>query len=112
MLVNGDRIIGKYFSNENENPVPTYQKRLVKRITLEVELHTAKAVKRESALTQVRQLVGEFDISAQEIFPAHQPRRHSRHDAKYRHPESGETWSGRGRPPGWIVGKDRTLFET
>ena len=31
-------------------------------------------------------------------------------EAKYRHPESGVTWSGRGKPPKWIAGKDRSLF--
>jgi DNA-binding protein H-NS len=31
--------------------------------------------------------------------------------AKYRDPESGKTWTGRGKPPNWIVGaKDRTAF--
>jgi DNA-binding protein H-NS len=31
--------------------------------------------------------------------------------AKYRDPESGKTWTGRGKPPNWIVGvKDRTPF--
>ena len=27
--------------------------------------------------------------------------------AKYRDPESGKTWTGRGKPPTWILGKDR-----
>lgn len=35
--------------------------------------------------------------------------------AKYRHPATGETWSGRGRPPHWLVdevakGKKREEF--
>jgi len=30
---------------------------------------------------------------------------------KYRDPESGKTWTGRGKPPNWILGaKDRTAF--
>jgi DNA-binding protein H-NS len=34
---------------------------------------------------------------------------------KYRHPETGETWSGRGKPPRWLVnaeaaGADRASF--
>ncbi|WP_407639186.1 H-NS family nucleoid-associated regulatory protein [Caballeronia mineralivorans] len=28
----------------------------------------------------------------------------------YRDPESGATWSGMGREPGWIKGKDRAAF--
>jgi DNA-binding protein H-NS len=31
--------------------------------------------------------------------------------AKYRDPASGKTWTGRGKPPNWIVGaKDRSAF--
>ena len=29
---------------------------------------------------------------------------------KYRDPESGSTWSGRGKPPKWIAGQDRDNF--
>lgn len=30
---------------------------------------------------------------------------------KYRNPQTGDTWTGRGRPPAWIVGaKDRAAF--
>ena len=27
------------------------------------------------------------------------------------HPETQKTWTGRGKPPAWIAGKDRSLFE-
>ncbi|WP_457844072.1 H-NS family nucleoid-associated regulatory protein [Staphylococcus aureus] len=30
---------------------------------------------------------------------------------KYRDPATGATWTGRGKPPNWIVGKDRTPFQ-
>ena len=30
--------------------------------------------------------------------------------AKFRNPETGQTWSGRGREPVWIKGKDREEF--
>jgi DNA-binding protein H-NS len=30
--------------------------------------------------------------------------------AKYRNPKTGETWSGRGRSPGWLAGKNRERF--
>ena len=29
---------------------------------------------------------------------------------KYRNPETGDTWTGRGREPGWIKGKNRKEF--
>lgn len=30
--------------------------------------------------------------------------------AKYRDPDSGKTWSGKGREPAWLRGKDRAAF--
>ena len=30
--------------------------------------------------------------------------------AKYRNPVTGETWTGRGKAPLWIVGKERETF--
>jgi DNA-binding protein H-NS len=29
---------------------------------------------------------------------------------RYRDPKTGQTWSGRGKPPNWIVGKNRERF--
>lgn len=29
---------------------------------------------------------------------------------KYRNSDTGETWTGRGKPPRWIAGKDREQF--
>lgn len=29
---------------------------------------------------------------------------------KYKNPATGETWTGRGKAPKWIAGKDRTKF--
>jgi DNA-binding protein H-NS len=31
--------------------------------------------------------------------------------ARYRDPKTGKTWTGRGKPPLWLAGKDRTAFE-
>ena len=31
--------------------------------------------------------------------------------AKFRNPETGETWSGRGREPKWLKGKNREEFK-
>ena len=62
----------------------------------------------EQALQTVLQLVQEFGFTAQQVFPwKPQPKKVA---AKYRDPNTGATWSGRGKPPQWIAGKDRTPF--
>lgn len=89
----------------------TYQELLAKRAALEAEINAAKGTARTTALSDVRQLVSEFGISSREIYGVHRKSTRRRPDAKYRDPETGATWSGRGRPPAWIDGKDRVLFE-
>lgn len=89
----------------------TYHELLAKRVALEAEIDAAKGAAREAALKEVRRLVNEFDLSAREVYGARATRKRGRVDAKYRHPDTGATWSRRGRPPAWIDGKDRTPFE-
>jgi len=54
-------------------------------------------------------LMAQFDIGADELVSKIDSRRGPQ-PAKYRDPESGATWSGRGREPSWLVGKDREAF--
>ncbi|MEK6427887.1 MAG: H-NS histone family protein [Burkholderia cenocepacia] len=78
----------------------------------ELDRRTGEAHHRErqTALAQVRQIVTDHALSAREIFGPGYGDRAKRFtlDAKYRDPATGATWSGRGRPPAWIVGRDHT----
>ena len=44
--------------------------------------------------------------------PERKPRRNKGEKVapKYRNPKTGDTWTGRGREPGWIKGKNREDF--
>jgi len=70
-----------------------------------------------NALQKIIQQMHEFQISPADIQAAHsaKPSRAKRKKAvertkprrtvapKYRHPESGDTWTGRGRAPRWLT---------
>jgi len=63
----------------------------------------------------VRELVAEYGLTAQDIFPGRVAKSGaskpvSKVAAKYRDTDSGQTWTGRGKAPKWIEGKDRTPF--
>jgi DNA-binding protein H-NS len=51
-------------------------------------------------------------MSSSQSTPGRKPRRGKGEKVapKYRNPETGETWTGRGREPGWIKGKTRQDF--
>ena len=62
---------------------------------------------REEIVAQVNADISEFNITRKElIFPVRGPKG----PPKYRHPETGKTWTGKGRVPNWIknhpAGKD------
>ncbi|UEP39745.1 H-NS histone family protein (plasmid) [Burkholderia ambifaria] len=77
---------------------------------LETEIQTAKAEERSTKLKEIKRLVDEFAFSTREIFGTSKVRTRQPVQPRYRDPGTGATWSGRGRPPAWIDGKDRTQF--
>ncbi|SIT45207.1 Histone family protein nucleoid-structuring protein H-NS [Paraburkholderia ribeironis] len=90
-----------------------------KQLTAQLEkLHKEVAVAREKEIAQaiadIRQKIAEYDLTAEELgFTS--PRKPARKTAaasvpKYRNPKTGETWSGRGRSPSWLAGKNRERF--
>nr|WP_175891587.1 H-NS histone family protein [Burkholderia cepacia] len=64
---------------------------------------------RYTTLGQIREAVATFQFTENEIFGrSMSPKRVV--FAKYRNPETGETWSGRGRAPVWIAVQNRKQF--
>jgi DNA-binding protein H-NS len=90
-----------------------------KQLTAQLEkLHKEVAAAREKEIAQaiadIKQKVAEYDLTAEELGLTTQ-RKPARKTgtasvAKYRNPKTGETWSGRGRSPSWLVGKNRERF--
>lgn len=88
-----------------------------KQLTAQLEkLHKEVALAREKeieqAIAEIKQTIADYGITAEELgfsskrIPAKKPAL----PAKYRNPKTGETWSGRGRAPGWLSGKNRERF--
>jgi DNA-binding protein H-NS len=86
----------------------TYKDLLAQHAQLLAQIAAAKSEVRAEALAQARVLIADFNLSSKELFPKATKRRSV---VRYKHPQTGATWSGRGRPPAWIEGQDRTLFE-
>ncbi|MBL8372703.1 MAG: H-NS histone family protein [Burkholderiaceae bacterium] len=94
----------------------SYKDLLKQREALEAQIAQAREREISQAVSQVRALVAEFGLSAQDVFPTAVRVKSSggakgqKVAPKYRNPATGETWTGRGKPPKWIAGKDRTEF--
>lgn len=77
----------------------------------ELDRQIAKAQKTEStqALTTVQRLIKEFGFTSQQVFPWSDEKK-AKVAVKYYDPNTGSKWTGRGKPPKWIAGKDYAQF--
>lgn len=93
----------------------SYKELVQQREALELAIAQARQNEISSAVAKVRELAAEYGLTAQDIFPSRSNKSvavkaASKVAAKYRDAETGQTWTGRGKAPKWIDGKDRTLF--
>lgn len=93
----------------------SYKELLQQREALEQAISAARQREISQAVAKVRELVAEFGLIAQDIFPGRGGAKAagkvtSKVAAKYRDPATGQTWTGRGKAPKWIEGKDRAQF--
>jgi len=90
----------------------SYKDLLAQRAALEQQIAAAREAEIAAAVQEVRTLVQSYDLTHEDVFPpAKILRATSQVAPKYRDPATGNTWTGRGKPPIWIKDKDRTQFE-
>ncbi|MEK7913537.1 H-NS histone family protein [Burkholderia contaminans] len=72
----------------------------------------ARQAELETVLQEVRARVAEYGLTPRQVFgrDGSRSRRSAATAPKYRDPNTGSTWSGRGREPAWIKGKRRERF--
>lgn len=92
----------------------TYQELLKQRDALSLQIEEARKREISDAVNRVRSLVSEYGLTAGDVFPSGRKTAKSRSGGKvapkYRDPATGQTWTGRGKAPKWIDGKNREPF--
>jgi DNA-binding protein H-NS len=90
----------------------SYTELLAQKATLDAQIAQAQAEAKAQAVAQARALIAEHGLTAADVFPAPGKKTKGTVGApKYRDPATGSTWTGRGKPPNWINGKDRAPFQ-
>lgn len=89
----------------------TYKELLAQKAKLEEQLEGARVKELEAVIQQVRQIVEEYGLTAEDIGLSFKRGAGKKKIVapKYRDPKTGATWTGRGRAPAWI-GKNRDKF--
>jgi DNA-binding protein H-NS len=84
----------------------TLQELLAQKAAIEKQIIETQRQERTDAIARVRALMAEYGLSAADIAgkaptPSRKPEGR-KVEPKYRNPETGETWSGRGLQPKWL----------
>lgn len=96
----------------------SYKDLLKQREALEQQISEARRRELSDAVAQVRALVAEHGLTAQDVFPGGKSASKATRSStagtkvapKYRDPATGQTWTGRGKAPKWIQNQDRAKF--
>ena len=93
----------------------TLNELIKQREALEAQITAARKAETADAVAKARALVAEFGLTAEDVFGGAKRGRkagdsRSAVAPKFRDPATGATWTGRGKAPKWIDGKDRSKF--
>lgn len=82
---------------------------------LQAQADEARRTELGNVIEEIRRKIAEYGLTAQDLgFAAAarrgRPPKKAPLPPKYQDPKSGNTWSGRGKPPNWIAGKNRDRF--
>lgn len=90
----------------------SYKDLLEKKRELETQIEAARKTELADAVKKVLEIVVEYDLTAEDVFGkgTRVARKAGPVPPKYRDPATGQTWTGRGKAPKWIDGKDRAQF--
>lgn len=87
----------------------SYQELIAQKKELDRLIAQAQKTESTEALATVRRLIKEYGFTAQQVFTWEADKK-AKAAIKYYDPNSGAKWTGRGKPPKWIAGKDYAQF--
>jgi DNA-binding protein H-NS len=105
----------------------TLSELIAQKAALEKEIDSTRQRDVGKAITQIRALVEEYKLTASDIFVPGKSKTDSKNISKekkekkekqpatkvapkYKDPETGATWTGRGISPKWLAGKSKADF--
>ncbi|WP_087865100.1 H-NS histone family protein [Comamonas thiooxydans] len=96
------------------NAAVSVKELLAQRAKLDEQISALQKEERGAAIESVRETIANYNLTVDECFSTPRKGKGSRSgvvvQAKYRNNETGQTWSGRGKPPLWIADKNRDDF--
>jgi DNA-binding protein H-NS len=90
----------------------SYKELLAQREHLDRQIKEAIAHEKADGIAKAKLIIEQYHLSASDLFNRKTGVRSvgGKVAPKYRNPSTGETWTGRGKAPKWIEGRDRSSF--
>ena len=90
----------------------TYAEIMAQIEALKVDAKQARERELKDAIDQIKELMGKYGITTADLQgKVAKPKKTSTVAPKYRDPTTGKEWSGRGRTPTWLEGKNKEDFK-
>lgn len=86
---------------------------LAQKAAIEAQIEAAQKSHAAEGVAKAKAIIDEYKLTKEDVFGASAKRVRKASGSvapKYKDPISGATWSGRGKAPKWIDGKDRSQF--
>lgn len=95
--------------------MPTLQELLAQRDALNKQIAEKREHEIAEAIAKARALISEYELTENDLFGGKRAAKKEGKETgkvapKYRDTATGATWTGRGKAPRWLDGKDRNQF--
>jgi DNA-binding protein H-NS len=87
-----------------------YDELIEQRKLLDQQILAIQQKEKQEAIDSIKVMIEKHSLSVSDLFSKKINQNNKKVPAKYRNPATGETWTGRGKAPLWIVGKERESF--
>jgi DNA-binding protein H-NS len=97
---------------ESKKNMPSYKELLAQREQLDKQIKEAIALEKADGIAKAKLIIEQYGLSASDLFSRKAGAKSAggKVAPKYRNPSTGETWTGRGKAPKWIEGRDRSSY--
>ena len=91
------------FTYQQRDAMPTYTELQAQIAQLTAQAEAARKVELSGAVAEIKQKMAEYGITLADLGgKSASSRKGSKAPIKYRHPATGQTWTGRGKHPRWL----------
>jgi len=115
LRANAHALSAKINVREEDDQLSKYADLKLQIERLQQQAEEARRAELETAIAAIRRSIDEYGLTARDLGFAEIPRRGRPPNRtpslpRYRDPKTGATWTGKGRAPKWIEGKNRERF--